>query len=408
MSLEVTKLFAVPPTQLDASLSGVPKSTASYGLLPTPSSDPIAALYQLAAQVQETEAASARQDVTTAFARKERAERELAAALERARKAKEEEPGIFDSLGIASLVGVAASAPLVVVADVGMHMARLTPDALERFERTHASEIELAAKALSASAHGVALATGGIGGGAAERALVALGGLLLQETGVLGPEASDYLGSGALVATASGSASGIAGRTNALAILADKDSETAERIRDVDDATKVYTKHAAVAGMLLAGAATIVASWGTAAMPVVAVGIALSASSFAVSETRAAGETWTPWLSAGLGAAGALVTGFAAPANTLAVIGRVASGSAEMRDGAAQVQAAGTSRVVGHAEVDAEGARHEMRRIDRLLEDVIDAVRESGAAFQRIAKGVAHAIEVRNETALVAVASLKG
>ncbi len=400
-------------------LGGIQTGGAGAGapLLPSPSVDPIATLYQLAAKANEAQGRQARNEARSTFAAKERAEKEIAAAMERARRAQEEQKGFFDSMGIGSLVGILSSQPLIVMADMGMHMARMTPDFLESFEKDNAAEIELAAKAFCAASNAALLTDGLCGNPRAYQALVALGGLVIQESGVFGEDASELAGSAMLAS----SGSGFAGRANAVAIVADKDSATADKIREAEKETQDYTKWVALVGMAVAAAGAIVSTAGTASVVVVGIGIALSASGFVVSETQCIGKEWSNWVGLGLSVAGAVTSGVGAAtaasaatktatevARVLAGSGQALEGVAQMRQGAEQIRSAATQKVVEDANTDAQAARFSAQRLERLIEDILDEVREAKDSFRRIATTINETMEIQNRTQLIAIAGMRG
>lgn len=400
--LNIAVTSAMPSTSI------APLSNAS--MLPAPIVDPLAALYGLAAAAAEAQGKKGKADVESKFDEKAKVEKEVAAAVERARRAHEEEKGFFDSLGIGSLVGIAASQPMIVVADMGLHMARMTPDFIESFEKDHAQEISLAAKAFCAVNNASVLADGLYGNQQAYYAMIALGGLVVQESGVLGKDASDY--AGAAMLTYSGGTS--PSHSNAIAVVANKDSATADKIRQAEKDTRDYTKWIALAGMAVAAAGAVVATAGTASVVVVGIGIALSASGFLVSETRCFGDKASMWIGSGLGLAGAVMTGAGAAgaASTAARVmtgaGKAVEGVAEMRAGGDRIRVAATEHAVGEANVDAQAHRFEARRLEQLIEEIIESVRDAKDSAQRVMSTLSETMDTQNQTRLIAVNALRG
>lgn len=393
-------------------------------LLPEPvafSADALVALQQLFAQSNREDAASAKIDVERKSQEKKAAQQREAEALEHARKAQEEKGGLFDSMGIGSLVGIVTANPILVIADMSMHMARLTPDFLRDFEKGNKDSIELATKLYCAVGNAGVLADGIITPESL-RAAIALGGLLVQETGVFGKEASDWAGAGMIVAGSQD------GRAAATVLVADKDSAVADEIRDVERDTQEYTKWAAVAGMVLAASAAAVGSFGTAAFVstviVVSIGVALSAGGFAVAETKcldeALGKGASTWIGSGMMVGGALVSGVgatvvaggatqaaSAATRALTIGGTVLSGGAQVRQGLETVHNASIQYEVDQSHKDAKEQFFQAQRFQRMVEDIIDTVRDLKDSYLRVTKVVSETVDMQCQTQLAA-AGMRG
>ncbi|MBN9166461.1 MAG: hypothetical protein J0I07_36340 [Myxococcales bacterium] len=419
MCVPTSAVSTVLPGDVPCNVAGNGLVTGNGSLLPAPvecSTDGLEALYQLFAESNREDSKGAKANVEARSAEKQNRMREREAALERARKAQEDQKGFFDSMGIGSLVGIVAANPALVLADVSMHMARLTPDFLRDFENENKDSIELATKLYCAASNASVLADG-IVNPESLRAAIALGGLLVQESEVFGKDASDWAGAGMVVAGS------IDGRSAASVIVADKDSAVADQIRDVEDKTREWNKWIAVAGMAIAAAAAIVGSLGTATLPVVAIGVALSAGGFAVTETKCLdallGEGASMWIGTGMMISGAIISGAGSAsaaaqvtdkvaqgtreaARTLQVAGGVVDGLSKTRQGLDTVADAATRHEVDNAHVEAKSLLFQMQRLQRMVEEIIDTVRDLKDGHRRMSQAVNDAVEMQCQTQLMA------
>ena len=382
-------------------------------VLPPPSvsveSDGVLALFHLLSQASDQQTRAAKTDIAVRDDAKRSAQEAQKAAIARARQAAEQEKGFFDSIGLAGTVGILAGSPLLVLGDVSMHLARLTPDALSRFEAEHADTLALATKLTCAWDSGAILAQGALDPSSV-RAAVALGGLLVQETEALGEESSDWASAAMVV-------SGSPGRTAVAVVVADKDTAVASAIRAVERDTREYTRYVALAGMVLAAGAAIVGSMGTAAAPVVLVGVALSAGGFGVTETRCLdpfiGEDASAWIGGGMMIGGAVLTGAGASAaaahvgraaeaaRALTVTGGVLAGGARVRQGLEQVQSSATRHAVDAADRDATRHRFTVERLQRMVEQIVESVRGLAESQRRIARTVSEVVETECRTPII-------
>ena len=405
--------FDCAPVASTASLA------ANESLLPAPADlggDGLAMLYQLFADSNREDTKSAKTTIEARSAEKQLKMREREAALERARKAQEEQGGFFDSMGLGSLVGIVTANPLLVMADVSMHMARLTPDFLRDFEKDHKDAIEVATKLYCAVGNASALADGVVNPESL-KAAIALGGLLVQETEVLGKDASDWAGTAMVIGGS------VNGRSAAAALVADKESAVADEIRHVERETKEWNKWIAAAGMAVAAAAAIVGSLGTATLPVVAIGVALSASGFAVTETKCLdpllGKEASMWIGSGLMISGAIISGAGSAAAAGQVAGRVSQGASEAsralkvgaavvdgaakaRQGLEQVADAATRREIDKAHTEAQAHLFRTQRLQRMVEEIVETVRDLKDSHRRMSQAVNEAVETQCQTQLIA------
>jgi hypothetical protein len=367
-----------------APVVSAPPPTASGVLLPAPvdaSEDGIAALSTLFAQANRTDSNAARADVERRFREMHRHREEQRAALEAAKKAAEGR-GLFDGVGIVGIVGLARGSPVVVLADVAMHVSRTTPEFVRDLERQEATEL---ATKVVAAAYGNAAAAAG---------------LALERTQLFGPDSC--LGT---LMIAAGSPYGAA------AVFADKDSELADGIRTVEKDTEAYNQWIAAAGMAVAGAATIVATFGTATAVVVAIGLALSAAGCVVSNTKVAdgvlGRDGARFTGAGLMLAGAVTSGVGAgnvagSAKVVETTANAVTGAAKTRQGLGTIGHAAAARDRGRAEASARGAQQSAERLQRIIEDLIEEMRDLKESHGRVRETLQETMETMAATRLVA------
>ncbi len=384
--------------------AAAPESGSMLSTPTVPPEDAMTRLYRLLVETNRVTDETAVAEATQRSSEKKKALEDRRAALERARKAREEETGFFDSIGVLGLSGLATANPWLVVADVCMHMSRATPEFLRDFERKDMSSVETVAKAdVALAALRVACNPQALG------AAIALGGVLAQETKLFGSDGSDWAGRAALVATG---ALGGDGRRAMTAFFADKDDRAATRIRELEADTREYTRFVAIAGMAMAAAGAAVGSMGSAT--IVAIGLALSAAGMAIAETKCIGDEASVWVGSGMMIGGAVVSGFGAAAASsalselLAASGTAVSATAQMRGGADSVRGASTAYAADRAHIDAERAQMRARRLERMLEGIVDTVRDADRDVRRMATTVKETIEVQVETAALASAAIKG
>lgn len=378
-------------------------------LLPAPrvALDGMGELFRLFAEQNRVDARSARTDMTGKMHEKEAARDAQKAALAEAERLQNEPRGFFDAMGIGTLVGVATASPLLVMADVSMHMAKLTPDLLRDFEKDNADSIELATKLYCTVGNAAALKDGLVSP-EAYRAAIALGGLLVAETEVLGEEASAWVGTAMIV---NGSVDRGAA---AMVVIADKDNAVGEKIREIDRDSLEYTKWIAVAGMAVAAGGAIVASAGTATMPVVLIGVALSAGGFFVQETKALdpvlGKDASLWIGGGMMFAGAALTGGGAAAaqattvsQALTMTGTAIEGGSQVHAGMHQVENAAIVHEVDERHISAQEYANDAQRIQRMVDEIIDGLREDAKSLRRITATVQAINETKSETQLISI-----
>lgn len=412
-----TSTAASVATAITAPLpAGAPTPLLSEPTMAT--SDALTSLYKLMSDRAATEQNAAKTDVESTTKAQKILRQERREAVERAREAAEDQGGFFESIGIGGLVGIAISNPWLVVADMGMHMAKLTPDALSKFEKAHLDEVANAADGYAALGHAKVLLDAGLGGPQAMAALVALGGLLVKETNVLGEDASAWAGRGMML----GGSNALGGaRQAAVALVADKEGAVADEIRHVEKETQQYTKYAAYVAMGLAAAGAIAGTAGTATLPVVLVGVALSASGAIVTESNCLGDDWSKWVGMGLMASGSLISGVGlgaaaagasaaakATSTALSVSGTVVDGAAKVKDGTDQIHGAAVQHEVDLANADAKELQVADRRLDRVIERLIETAQDAKDGFRRTASTIQQAIEQDVQTPMIVAGALRG
>ncbi|MBX3229376.1 MAG: hypothetical protein KIT84_17840 [Labilithrix sp.] len=396
MRASVTNAATPGPTETDAS---------AFVLLPPPadSLDGLAALYLIFAENNHLESKAAMTEIAAKQEARRAAREAQEAALAEAEKAQQEQGGFFDAMGIGSLVGIATANPLLVMADVSMHMSRLTPDLLRDFEKDNAESIELATKLYCVTMNAAALEDGLVTP-EAMRAAIAIGGLLVQETEVLGKDASAWVGTGMTLGCS------VDRGAAAMALIADKDSAVADEIREVDRESLKYTKWIAIAGMAVAAGAAIVGSAGTATAPVVLIGVALSAGGFAIQETKCLdpliGKNASMWIGGGMMLGGAVLTGVgaagAAP-KALAMVGTAVEGAVQVHGGMHRVESAAVRHEVDEAHIIAQKHMNNAQRLMRQVDLIIDELRENAQTYRRIAAAVQEVTETESETRLMSM-----
>jgi hypothetical protein len=408
-----------------ASLGPLPGQVAPGGvpaaLLPEPTistGDALSSLYKLMSDRAETQQESAKTELESTATTQKKLRAQHQEAVERARKAAEDQGGFFESIGVGGLVGIAVSNPWLVVADMGMHMAKLTPDALRDFEKAHLDEVANGVNAFGALGHAKVLLETGLGGPQAVAALAALGGLLVKETNILGDSTSDWVGRGMMLG---GSDALGTTRTAAVGFVADKEGAVADEIRDVEKETQAYTEYVSYAAMGLAAAGAIAGTFGTATFPVVLVGVALSGAGVVVTETNCLGDDWSKLVGFGLMASGALISGVGvgaaaagassaakAAGATLTTAGNIVDGATMLKNGTDTIHGAAVQHEVDHANADAKEHHLAAKRLDRVIERLIETARDAKDGFRRTASTIQKAIEQDAQTPMIVAGAIRG
>jgi hypothetical protein len=185
--------------------------------------------------------------------------------------------------------------------------------------------------------------------------------------------------------------------------------ELQKSIEDKADGGGPFKTLAIVAMAVVAAAATVM-TLGAAAPAVVAVGLALSASGFLVTETKCLdpilGDGVSKWVGLGLGIAGAVVTmgaGTGASAgSTLETVAKGAEGVSTVAQGCQTTSdAIQNYDADGHAEK-AVAAQQQMRRIQVAIDDIIQRLGEAKDDSRRGAEAVNQMSVTADETLVLA------
>lgn len=186
-----------------------------------------------------------------------------------------------------------------------------------------------------------------------------------------------------------------------------------------DDDIKPVAKKLLAANLLIASATATVLSCGTTGALCVAVaGMAISAAGTYVAQQNAVdkvfGEGSSKWIGLGMqiyGTAAACMSGFAGGAAIAP--GNAARGAALAHGLTAGVR--GTDQVVtavhDHerdvANIDAEKARYQLARLDRVLDAIVDGMKELHQSQDKAAKTLQGAIDTANQTNLALAQGIK-
>ncbi len=393
-------------------------------LLPSPSSssgydaDAIGQLYLAISKSNEQDSKAAKENVNLKSQERRRLLDEQAKALAEARAAEQQQTGFFDSMGIGSLAGIATANPMLVIADMSMHMARLTPKTLKDFEDDNKDTIELATKLYCGVGNADTIVNGVVNDPQTMKAALAIAGMILEQTG--SDEVRDYAGTGMILTGSTSS------RAAAMVVVADKDNKVADEIRETEKDTRDYTKWVAIGAMAVAGAGAVVASGGTATAIVVGVGVALSVAGFVVVETQALdpllGKNASLAIGGGMMLAGAVVSfGATATASTaqlssaamqhlgraLTVGGGVVSAVVQVKQGLDGMEAAAVQKEVDDFNTEAHGYFLKSERMKNIVLDIIEDVRDLSKSKRRVSEIVNGIVETQCETRAIASAGMK-
>lgn len=185
--------------------------------------------------------------------------------------------------------------------------------------------------------------------------------------------------------------------------------ELQKSIEDKADGGGPFKTLAIVAMAVVAAAATVM-TLGAAAPVVVAVGLALSASGFLVTETKCLdpilGDGVSKWVGMGLGIAGAVVTmgagAGAGAGSTLETVAKGAQGVSTVAEGCQTASdAIQNYNADGHAEK-AVAAQQQMRRIQVAIDDIIQRLGDAKDDSRRGAEAVNQMSVTADETLVLA------
>lgn len=174
-----------------------------------------------------------------------------------------------------------------------------------------------------------------------------------------------------------------------------------------DEDVKPIVKTALEVNLLIAGAAVTVLSAGTTTALVVAlVAVALSAGAYAAQKADA-----PPWLVIGMSVAGAALSCGGGMANNTGTVLRAGSEIAAAKAVAAGINGAnaamrGTDTIIhtvaqnriDNANLDAKAARVQLAKLQRILDDLLDALRETQSSSQRTKSCAENTLDTYNQT----------
>lgn len=333
--------------------------------------DAMAQLYLVLSQLREAQATHGKMQIDGAKTERDIAARKEKEALERAKKAAEE-GGFFDwiakDLGLAGAVGLVTFNYPLIVADIFAHKLGLFDSVDEKVDFVDVA----------------AVATG--------RWEVVAADVLLRKTDLAPHEVQEVF-----------EKSGIP-----------KDAPGVSK-EDVDP----IAKEAIMANLLIMSTAASVLTFGTTAALVVALlGMAISMGGSVIAKEKALdgvlGEGSSKWIGLGMQIYGTLassMSGLAGGASTISNGARAAALAtatvAAMR-GTDQVVTAVNERERDEANIDAAGARHRLGRLERLIEQITDAIKEVYDSHRKAAETLQGAIDTANKGDLVLSQAIKG
>lgn len=403
-NIHVNGATALPPEP--AAPAGQPDAGAT--LLPSPSSPPdigdgIARLMAISSQIGDAQMkqgmasvnANANRQKAASAARKEALER----AADAARKAQEDasKGGLFDfvtdNIGLVGLVGLVTFRPDIVLMDVAAHKAELTD-----------GDTDLLGLG--------ALAAGGPLAYAAEQAFATYAPAWCRPEDV-----AAFMLAGPL---------GTAIQRGASKLTPEDLKEDIRAITSIeDDDVRVANKIALSVALTAAAATATVLTGGATSTTVVAlVGIGISTATQVASATglleEICSEKAAMWISLGGSAAGVLLTlggslgnAGASAATAMKRAGAmmnaglsVVQGSDEVMQGVHQLRAAEHTYRADLANADAEEQRHVLKRLERVVDGILDDLREAKEAPERASQTLQATLQTYNQ-GLLQAASMK-
>ncbi len=378
--------------------------TSTTTLLPTPNagvdmSDAVTQLLTMSSRLSDQQMVTGKAQVQTAAAAREHAselrKEALARAVEAARKAREAQDNegpftfITDRLGVTGLIGLATFNWGLVAADMSAHEAGVAPN------------------------------TGAIDLGAA-----VFGGPLAY-LAVRGAEelAPEGLGQTAAAATLLGGPLGLA-LERAAAKLAPGELEKLDHLASIkDDDVRVANKVALTIALAALATTSTVLTGGTSAPAIVAlVGIGISTTTQIAAQTgvlqKIAGEKAAGYIALGGAITGAVLTLgtsgyslFSAAKSTTAIAKtiraldaaqQITTGTHALVSGVRLLEAVDHQHDADLANVDAEAQRHALQRIEKMIDGILDDLREAKDSAQRSAETLHQTLKTHDQTLLQA------
>lgn len=181
--------------------------------------------------------------------------------------------------------------------------------------------------------------------------------------------------------------------------------EDAPGISDAD--VQPVAKKLVMANLLVASATASVLSCGTTAgLTIAAVGLAMSLAGSYVAEHKVFGAGPSEWVGLGMEIYGALASGMSglAPGGAAiegAAVAGVINGGLDVVRGGDRIVSAVHRHEADEANVDAEAAKQKIARLERVLDMIIDGIRETRETHQKtqeIIQNVIQSVDVTNVT----------
>lgn len=165
-------------------------------------------------------------------------------------------------------------------------------------------------------------------------------------------------------------------------------------------------KDLATVGMVVVAAAAIVMTFGSATPVVVGVGLALSASGFAVSETKCLdpllGDGASAWVGMGLQVVGAVVGGFGGGASTVGTVAKVAQAGSAIASGCQKAEDTLRENTSENDMIEAKKAQQQMRRLQSAIDDIIAQLQDAKDSSRRGTDTVNQIVETQGQTLVLA------
>jgi hypothetical protein len=332
----------------------------------------LAQLYEVIAQLREQQAKHGKSEVDVATAARDIEATRQKEALDRARAAAEE-GGVFDwiakDIGLAGAVGLVTFNYPLVAADIAAHELGLFEHVEEKIDLVDVA----------------AVATG--------RWEVVAADVLVRKTDLAPADLRKLL--------------------EKCGVPSDAPSISKEDIEPI-------AKDVLLANLLvLSTAATVLSCGTTGALVVALLGVAISMGGAKLAEEKALdpllGDGTSKWVGLGMqiyGTAAACMSGFAGGAAILPASGArgaaIAHGITAGARGGDQIVTAVNERARDEANIEAEGARHGVARLERLIEQITDAIEEVYDSHRKAAETLQGIIDVVNEKDLALTRAIKG
>lgn len=319
--------------------------------------DALALVFKAMAEIEKTQTAGAKAQVSSTQLKQHRLEEERRQALERARR-EAEKGGFFkeiaDNIGLAGVAGLATFNYAVVGADYALHKTSV----IQNLKLDAVDAAAVFAKSPELLAADIVIRKASFGPDAIRTEL-------------------DKLGIGA-------STPGIS-----------------------DEDVKPITEKAVAINMLVAGAAASVLSGGSGLPLVLACcGVGLSTGAAVAQEVGAPEWVTLSLMGAGFGCSAA--SGFVGGKLTAAkALGEIGTGFVAVNEGTDQVVRTVHQDAANDARIDAQEAKNMLKRMEKIIDDIIDAVKDSHESHRRVAETIQGTAQVHNQT-LLGAATLKG